>query len=361
MTDEQQNPPPRENPKLVGHDAVERILIDAWTSGRIPHAWLFTGPRGIGKATLAYRFAKFVLANGGEGVPMFDQKPLTLALDQDNPIFRYISSGSHPDLLTLQRGDIHPDTGRTTDGIVVSQVRKAVAFMRLTPALGGWRVVVIDAADSMNINAANALLKCLEEPPKRAFFILVGHSPGILLPTMHSRCQRLSLAPLDDINVLELLKTYRPQSTEVDRDLALQLADGSIGEALAVIDAGGLNFYREFIRIVGTLPDIDISAVHTLGDRMARGAPSENFATFSRLVDRWLSGMIRSISTGRPVIESVDGEQVIIERLNHLAGLEEWLEIWEKVKQLLFRAEYANLDRKQVVIGMFHALSSASR
>ena len=360
MTDEPQNPPPRENPELVGQEAAARILVDAWTSGRLPHAWLLTGPRGIGKATLAYRFARFVLANGGEGAALPDGKPQTLALDPGEPVFRRVASGGHPDLLTLQGGDIHPDTGRATEGIVVAQVRKAVDFMRLTPAMGGWRVAVVDAADSMNTNAANALLKCLEEPPKRALFLLIGHAPGALLPTIRSRCQRLSLAPLDDTKVTELLKRYRPQSTGADRELALHLADGSIGEALAISDAGGLDLYREFVRIVGTLPDPDISAVHTLGDRMARGSAAENFATFSRLVDRWLSGMIRSISTGRPRIESVDGEQATIERLAHLAGLEEWLEVWDKVKQLLSRAEYANLDRKQVVISMFHTLASAS-
>ncbi len=360
MTDTPLNPPPRENSELVGQEAAERILVDAWTSGRVPHAWLFTGPRGIGKATLAYRFASFVLANGGEGASLHDEKPQTLALHQDDPVFRRIASGGHPDLLTLQGGDIHPDTGRATEGIVVAQVRKAVGFMRLTPAMGGWRVAIVDAADSMNTNAANALLKCLEEPPKRALFLLIGHAPGSLLPTIRSRCQRLSLAPLDDLKVSELLKRYRPQSNEADRDLALHLADGSIGEALAITDAGGLDLYREFVRIVGTLPDLDISAVHTLGDRMARGSAVENFATFSRLVDRWLSEMIRSISTGRPRIESVVGEQATIERLAHLAGLEEWLEVWDKVKQLLSRAEYANLDRKQVVIGMFHTLANAA-
>jgi DNA polymerase-3 subunit delta' len=360
MTDVLQNPLPRWNPELVGQEAAERVLVDGWTSGRLPHAWLFTGPRGIGKATLAYRFARFVLANGGEGNLLHAGQPQTLALDPENPVFRRAAAGGHPDLLSLQGGDIHPDTGRATDGIVVAQVRRAVGFMRLTPAMGGWRVAVIDAADSMNTNAANALLKSLEEPPKRALFLLISHAPGALLPTIRSRCQRLLLVPLEDTQVSELLKRYRPECTDADRALVLHLADGSIGEALAIADAGGLDLYREFVRILGTLPDLDIPAAHALGDRMARGSAAESFATFARLVDCWLSGMIRSVSTGRPGFEAVDGEQATIERLAGLAGLEEWLAVWDKVKHLLSRAEVANLDRKQVVIGMFQTLASTS-
>jgi DNA polymerase-3 subunit delta' len=232
--------------------------------------------------------------------------------------------------------------------------------MRLTPAMGGWRVAVIDAADAMNKNAANALLKSLEEPPRRAIFLLVSHAPGSLLPTIRSRCQRLSLAPLEDSQVSSLLQRYRPDCSEADLALVLQLADGSIGAALALADAGGLDLYREFLRILGSLPDLDVAAIHALGDRMSRGAAAEGFATFSHLVDRWLSAMIRSASTGRPVRESVAGEQATAERLAGAASLEDWLTVWDKVKQLLSRADSANLERKQVVIGVFHTLASAA-
>ncbi len=360
MTEETQNPSPRKNPDLIGQGAAERVLADAWTSGRLPHAWLMTGPRGIGKATLAHRFARYVLSEGGQGTSLFDGEPDGLALDLEDPAFRRTASGSHPDLMTIEAGDMNPDTGRTTEGIVVAQVRKAVAFMRLTPATGGWRVAIVDAADAMNKNAANALLKSLEEPPRRALFLLVSHAPGTLLPTIRSRCQRLSLAPLEDSEVSSLLQRYRPDCSDADRTLILHLADGSIGNALAIADAGGLDLYREFVRILGTLPDLDVSAVHSLGDRMARGAAAEDFATFAHLIDRWLSAMIRSVSTGQPLHESVDGERATAERLARAASLEDWLAVWDKVKHLLSRADSANLERKQVVIGVFHTLASAA-
>ena len=361
MSEEAQNPSPRENPELVGQEAAEKILIDAWKSGRLPHAWLITGPRGIGKATLAFRFARFVLAQGGQGTSSPDAQPAGLALDPANPSFRRAAAGGHPDLMTIQAGDINPDTGRMTEGIVVAQVRRAVAFMRLTPAMGGWRVAVVDAADAMNTSAANALLKSLEEPPRCALFMLVSHAPGGLLPTIRSRCQRLSLAPLEDSQVSSLLQRYRPECSDADRALVLQLADGSIGAALALADAGGLDLYREFVRILGSLPELDVAAVHALGDRMSRGASAvEGFATFSHLVDRWLSAMIRSASTGRPLLESVAGERATAERLAGAASLEDWLAVWDKVKHLLSRADSANLERKQVVIGVFHTLASAA-
>ncbi len=361
MSEESQNPPPRENPDLFGQDVAEGVLADAWASGRLPHAWLITGPRGIGKATLAYRFARFVLADGGQGASLFDGEPTGLALDPEDPAFRRVASGGHPDLMTIEAGDINPDTGRTSEQIVVGQVRRAVAFMRLTPAMGGWRVAVIDAADAMNKNAANALLKSLEEPPRRALFMLVSHAPGSLLPTIRSRCRRLSLAPLEDSRVSSLLQRYRSDCSDADRALVLQLADGSIGAALALADAGGLDLYREFVRILGSLPALDVAAVHALGDRMSRGAAAvEGFATFSHLVDRWLSAMISSASTGRPLSEAVAGEQATAERLVRSASLEDWLAVWDKVKDLLSRADNANLERKQVVIGVFHTLASAA-
>ncbi len=360
MTEESPNPLPRENPDLIGQEAAERILADAWMSGRLPHAWLITGPRGIGKATLAYRFARFVLAGGGQGSLSLGDQPASLALDPEDPVFRRAASGGYPDLLTIEAGEIHPETGRTTEGIVVAQVRRAVAFMRLTPAMGGWRVAIIDTADAMNKSAVNALLKSLEEPPKRALFMLVSHAPGRLLPTVRSRCQRLSLVPLEDSQVCSLLGQYRPECSEADRALVLNLADGSIGAALAIADAGGLDLYREFVRILGTLPNLDVSAVHALGDRMSRGAAAEAFAAFSHLVERWLSALILSMSTGRPLFESVEGEQATAERLARSAGLEDWLAVWDKVKHLLSRADSANLERKQVVIGVFHTLASAA-
>jgi len=200
-------PLPRENPDLEGHAAAEAQLLEAWRSGRLPHGWLFTGPQGIGKATLAYRFARFVLAGGGDGGGLFGDAPSDLRLDPAHPIFHRVASGGHSDLMFLEKG-------KTV--IKVEDVRAAGTFLSLTPGEGAWRVVIVDSADDLNTAAANALLKVLEEPPDRALLILVSHAPGSLPATVRSRCCRLPLHPLPEATVRGLLGRWRPALAEDD-------------------------------------------------------------------------------------------------------------------------------------------------
>ena len=267
-------PPPRENPDLRGHAAAERTLLDAYNGGRLAHAWLFTGPRGIGKATLAYRFARFMLAHGKEtgageeggglfGDALAPAPPDSLHLDPENPVFRRVAAGGHADFLAVERG-INENTGKPRSEIVVGDVRKIGDTMRLTPAEGGWRVAIVDAADEMNPIAANALLKVLEEPPARALLILVSHAPGRLLPTIVSRCRRLALQALADDDVAALLAAYRADLPAADRVALVGLAEGSIGRALGLADEGGVGLYRELAALLVTLGRIDVGALHTL-------------------------------------------------------------------------------------------------
>src|SRR5438034_4587944 len=207
-------PAPRANPDLVGHETAERELRRLEEAGRLPHALLLSGPRGIGKATLAFRFARFVLASGGgEGAlgALFGEADATgLAIEPESGTFRRVASGGHADLLTVERA-YDPRRRRVRGEIIVENTREIGAFLRLTPAEGGWRVVIVDGADEMNRNAANALLKILEEPPRRALLLLVAHSPGRLLPTIRSRCRRFPLLPLPEATVAALLARYRPE------------------------------------------------------------------------------------------------------------------------------------------------------
>ena len=188
-------PAPRENPSLSGHEPAEKELLSAFASGRLPHGLLITGPHGVGKATLAFRFARFLLSQGAApsaGGLFAPAVPSSLALPPEHPVFRRVASSGHADLLTVERG-IDPKRKRERTEIVVDDTRAIAAFLRLTPAEGGWRIVVVDTADEMNRNAANAVLKILEEPPSRALLILVSDNPGRLLPTIRSRCRRLPL------------------------------------------------------------------------------------------------------------------------------------------------------------------------
>src|SRR5689334_10253815 len=194
-------PAPRANPLLLGHEAAEAVLLEAMRSGRIHHAWLITGPDGVGKATLAYRFARRLLA----GMPT----DTSLALDPGHPVFRRVAATAHADLHTVEL-TINEKTGRRRTQIAVDDVRGISSFMGLTPAEGGWRIAIVDGAEEMNQSSSNALLKILEEPPRRAILLLVCAAPGRLLPTIRSRCRRLRLDPLPPEPMERLLADYLP-------------------------------------------------------------------------------------------------------------------------------------------------------
>lgn len=228
---------------LMGHEAAEREVLDAWASGRMHHAWLLSGQRGIGKATLAYRIARFVLAQGnidsgqGGGAPgLFGDMlsapipPASLDLPEDHPVVRRIIAGGHGDLRVVKR-EIGEKTKKLQTVINVESVRGIGAFLSMTSAEGGWRIVLIDGAEDMNVSAANAVLKVLEEPPRRALLLLVTHNPSRLLPTIRSRCRRLPLRPLEPEIVKTLLARHKPHLSGDDRAALAVMGEGSIGRA----------------------------------------------------------------------------------------------------------------------------------
>ncbi|MDP6804744.1 MAG: DNA polymerase III subunit delta' [Rhodospirillales bacterium] len=361
-------PQPRANPHFRGHDDAEARLRAAFASGRCPHAWLLCGPRGIGKATLAFRFARFVLAQG-TGDPaqaaLFGTEGVAegegLSVDPNHPVFRRVASGGHLDFVTVERG-LSDQGGKKRSEIVVDDIRAVGAFLRLTPAEGGWRVVVIDSADDMNRNAANALLKVLEEPSAWALLILVSHNPGRLLPTVRSRCRRLGMRALTDADVGDLIERYAPGLGTDDHATLTRLSDGSIGRAVALAEEGGLDLYRELVALLETWPRLDTEALHRFGDRLGRRGAEDAFRTVGELTRWWLARMIAlGAAPGGKEVPSLDGaEREIMVRLLAGAGLDRWLEVWEKVNGLLERAEGANLDRKQVVINALLALETAA-
>jgi DNA polymerase-3 subunit delta' len=339
---------PQKNPDLFGHGAAEATLLRALQSGRLPHAWLITGPRGIGKATLAFRFARFLLAGGG-APDLFGAPPETLALDPADPVFQRVAAGGHPDLRHLKRG-VHPKTGKPRTEIVVDDVRLANDFLHKTSAEGGWRVVVVDPADDLNLNAANALLKSLEEPPSAAILLLVGHAPGRLLPTIRSRCCHLALGPLAEDRVVDLLAHHLPELETADRAALARLAEGSIGRALDLAAGGGLELYREMIALIAGLPELDVPRAHAFGDRLARDRDGAAFRTGMELLIWWLARLARAAAAGRIPPEVVPGEAETMARLIAGGGLARWPGLWEKTARRFAGAESVNLDRKQVVI-----------
>jgi len=355
---------PPENPDLIGHESAEQRFLAVWQSGRLPHGWLITGPRGIGKASFAFRVARFVLSGGGGGkaASLFgDTMPESLFIEPDNPVFRRVASGAHADLITLRR-TVNPDTEKLRTSIAVSDVRRAGDFMRLTASEGGWRVVVVDCVDEMNANAANALLKVLEEPPDRALLLLVCHAPGRLLATIRSRCCQLPLKLLANNQVSDLLALQQPDLPEAERYAIAGLADGSPGKALALAEEDGLTLYRELMVLLSHLPRPPAAALHGYGDKLARNGAEEKFRTVTELLGWWLGRLARSGARGEggppPIVPEEEG---LAARILASSGVDRLIEVWEKTNHLADDTRRLNLDRKQAVLSIFHALQGAMK
>ena len=329
-------PSPRENRRLIGHDEAQALVRAAWDAGRLPHALLLGGAEGVGKATLAYAIARFVLSGGAAPAH-------SITVDPDHPAARQVTALSHPDLLVLRRTP--SDSGKLPATIPAETVRRVRSFFGSTAALGGWRVCIVDTLDEMNVQGANALLKTLEEPPARALFLLVSHAPGRLLPTIRSRCRMVNLRPLTGEQVVEALANLAPTMPDLDRDRFAEAADasgGSVREALALLSGDGLAVRNATNVLLEGLPDIDPKALHTLGERLQgdRGGALESFVG---TIEGWISDH----ATGRRQTASV--------RLARLP------EVWEKVRRAAVDADVYNLDRKTLVFRIFASLNEALR
>jgi len=340
---------PRHAVDLLDQNEAEGTLLAAWNSGRMPHAWLIGGPSGVGKATLAYRLARFVLVRGAEetsGLFSAATAPATsLRVSPDHPVFRRVAAGGHADLLVIERRR-DEKKGRLKRDIAVDDVRRAAPFLRRTAAEGGWRVAIIDGADRMNSNGLNAVLKILEEPPQRALLLLVSDNPGGTLPTIRSRCRKLNLHPLPDETIIKLLEEKRSSVPDEDRPVLARLAGGGIGRAIDLADAGGVGLYRAMIETLGR-PKFDVVAIDGLAERAVRD--DATYETTTELLIWWLARLIRETARGRRPEPLFAEEAEVIERALASRGLDRWMEVWEKTVRLFASAEYGNLDRKLIV------------
>ena len=335
-------PEPRANPVLLGHEAAEATLAEALAGGRMHHAWLITGPEGIGKATLAYRFARRLLAGPAPG----PAAGASLALAPTDPVFRRVAAGAHADLLTVERGyDEKRKRMRTV--ITVDDVRRVTGFMALTPAEGGWRVAVVDGAEEMNPNAANALLKVLEEPPARAILLLVCAAPGRLLPTIRSRCRRLRLSPLPEATMTALLGDYLPELDAAGRARLAALAEGSPGRALLLAEEEGLAIAGLVDGVLAALPALPPMRAYEIADKLGRA--ETGFSTFMDLLRAALAGAVRAAARG-----TAGPEQ---ERLAGLRPLAAWGDVWHGLTRLQDETERFALDKRQAIVAALAALS----
>lgn len=350
-------PHPRETDTIFGHAHAETMFADALTSGTLHHAWLMAGPAGIGKATLAYRFARAALARDADRDLLAG--PLDVA--RDSATARLIESQAHPGLLVLRR-PWDRKTKKFATTIPIDEVRRVKSFLALTAEADSRRVVIVDSADDLNVNSANALLKSLEEPPKDALFFIVTSAPGRLLPTIRSRCRLLPLAALDDgalrSAVDATLKAVEKPLPEagVWPDL-LRLSGGSVRTALACLDGDGLAMQADIDAFIASLPRPDLGRLHSLADRLQPVTAEQNFTLFFDLLQASLHRIARAGAHG----QGHAADLAAAGRLSAPARLASLAELWETLARDRAEASDLNLDRKALIIRSLLRLDAVFR
>jgi DNA polymerase-3 subunit delta' len=334
---------PRETTDLFGHRDAELALLNAYRSGRIPHAWLIGGAQGIGKATLASRMARFVLAHRHPHAAEV-QRAETLWVDPSDPVARHFGAGAHGGLLTLER--TLNDKGVMRTVITVDETRETIAFFGSTAAVEGWRVCIVDTVDELNPNAANALLKILEEPPRQSLFLLVSHAPARVLPTILSRCRKLALRPLATADVIAAAAAAANLAAD-DPTLieAAEASEGSVARALTLLGGDAIKLHQRTAALLATLPQVDPRELHALGDALG-GSDRVALAAFIDSVDRWVTGRLHADDANA---------NANLPRLARLA------EVWEKINRAARDTAEYNLERKPLVFSVFGLLAEATR
>lgn len=335
-------PHPREHTQFVGHDAAEKRLLESYRSGRMHHAWIIGGEEGIGKATLAYRVARFILANPD---PLSDavQKAIDLSVDAEAPAARRIAQQAHPDLFVLRRG-FTKDGRNLMAEISVNEARKLVSFFGTTAGEGGWRIAIVDTADDLNVNAANALLKVLEEPPPRALFLILSTAPKRLMSTIRSRCRTLTLKPLDTGQMRAVLAGL-PELAGEHEDLGriAEAAEGSVRRAAAMLAGDSVELREAVAGMLERLPDIDYGAVHALAEKVSGREGADRLALMVGVIQDWLHQ--------RLTLGAAKGD----------ARLAAWAALWEKNARTVREAEIYNLDKRPLILSMFSDLATVTR
>jgi DNA polymerase-3 subunit delta' len=342
-------PSPRANPILLGHEDTERALRAAVEANRLPHALILSGEGGIGKATLAYRLVNFLFA------PATRRAASLLGIDASGNSARRVAASSHGDLITIERRE-DDATGKLHKELVVEDIRRIAPFLRMTASEDGWRVAIIDDASAMNRAGQNALLKILEEPPPRSLLILIAERPGLLLPTIHSRCRMIHLASLSQQTLIDLLEKYSPDLSKTDRVAAARLAGGSIGKALQLIEEDGIAIYREVLRLLSTLPNCEWGDIHKFGEQLASPAAESSYRLFSEFLPAWLLRLVKA-GAGMQQEPVLAEETRLWEKLTQSASLEHWVGACEKISHRLAATDHANLDRKLAVWSVFQTLA----
>lgn len=357
-------PHPRETPVLYGQDSAQDIFLEAYTSGRLHHGWMLTGPKGVGKATLAYKIARFLLAtlpledDGLFGAP---PAPTTLEISEAHPVSARVRAESDPGLRVVRRTP-NEKTGRMRDEITIDNIRKLGEFFHLSAADGGRRVVVVDCADELNTQAANALLKMLEEPPASTTLLLLAHQPARLLPTIRSRCRTLALPVLDAPDLRAALHQAGTDPEPSATQPLAQLSGGSVGAALNLINNGGLDIYAEIISLLASMPNMSRPHARALADASAARGAETKLDLLIHLLDIALARLAKHGALG-PAPDAAPKEAEVFARLApNLWAARQWAEDAAIISGRLRHGRAVNLDPAVLVLDTLIKLNdTASR
>jgi DNA polymerase III subunit delta' len=347
---------PREVDRVFGHSAALAEFGEALASGRMHHAWLLAGPEGIGKATLAYSVARAVLAAQSERPDVELQ-----AIGAADPLFRKVAALSHPNLLLIRRSWIEK-TKRYSQWVGVEEVRRLRTFLGNSAGERGWRVVIVDRADELNPNAANALLKTLEEPPPQTLFLLVAGAEGRLPVTIRSRSRTLRVAPLAAENLEGAVQAALARDGyEVDEatlQTALGLSEGSVRRALELATGEGIALHGEIVALLSTLPHLDGARLHRLVERLGGAGDSETLELVVSLLLGLVERLVRSSTMGKTLDPE---EQALAARLIGSGNPAHWAEAWEAIGRAQAEASTLNLDHSLFLLETFFRLQQLVR
>lgn len=338
---------PQTNSYLLGHENAEQIFLNAWKSRSLHNSWLICGPQGIGKATLAYKIARFLLSADESRRGEYN----SLNIAEDSPVFRQVAAGSHPGLKVIERDYTETDKkkiikaikdGDAMDDSRLAELKKSAVirvddargineFLSKSSFEGSWRVVIVDSVDELNTAGANAILKILEEPPTKSILLLVSHNPNRLLATIRSRCAKINLQPLPENLVASLLRRYNPELSEAEVKGTAAISSGSIGRALRFSACGGLEIYHTLEQVFHAGMNFDIGRVSDLCDRAAKD--EDIWDLVSELVLKFIADMAKS------------GEK---------AG--EFSELWSTAGTYMRETSALNMDKKQVLINIISSV-----
>jgi DNA polymerase-3 subunit delta' len=339
-------PHPRENHDFFGHAEAERNLLLSYLSGHLPQAFIIGGPPGTGKATLAWRLARFLLANPD---PAAGKAKTDLFVPPAHPVSHQITAMAHPDLILLRR-EWNPEAKKHYTQIQIEDVRRAIHMFQRAAGRGGYRICILDCADDLNQNSANALLKLIEEPPSRSLFLVIAHRPGRMLATLRSRCQKILLKPLAAADLRDIVATLGPPwsgAGETKLEAALARAQGSVHNVLRLLDNQGIELDANLGRILNDLPRIDWSQVHALADRITARNNSKDYEAMLAMIEDWLDARVRH---GARTLQSACARRLAPYAL-----------VWEKLGEAARETEIFNLDKRSLVLSLFADLAAAIR